>query len=277
MRRDRKYFVAKHDLASFVAWPGVIWRTGEAEFPRGLKKIQVGDRWAEFAYIDNENIREKTQQVVGFYECVSIPSKRTAIPSKAQSLTDNKKIAWAIKGRSLGWQPPFPITVPSINKILGRTVFSRETLTPVKKEDFDLIRLMVKKSKLDPKRIPLLHRDPRNEQEVVGMLLAAHKQLGIERIDRIQTRFPDLRVKLQGKRDLVHLEVETYSSSFTLHRHQQQVRGRVLKTDDESEKLPVAVVCWCDDDKSGSVAGCVHRVYELQSMLQRKGKIRWGR
>ena len=74
MKRLRKYFVARHDLASFVAWPGVIWRTGETEFPRSLKKIQVGDRWIAFAYIKDEDNRDKTQQVVGFYECIRVPT-----------------------------------------------------------------------------------------------------------------------------------------------------------------------------------------------------------
>ncbi|HET6246973.1 MAG TPA: hypothetical protein VFE47_04680 [Tepidisphaeraceae bacterium] len=276
-KRERKYFIAKHDLASFLAWPGVIWRTGETEFPRGFKMMQAGDRWVEFAFINDENRRDRTSQVVGFYECVSLPTKRIAIPPKPRSLCGNSKFAWAIKGRAIGWQPSFPVTVPSINTLLGKTVFGRQVLSPVSKDDFDLIRQRVKQLKLDPKRIPMVNRDPRNEQEVVGILLTAHAKLGIERIDRVRAGFPDLRVKIEGKRELVHLEVETYSSNFILHGHHHQVSGGVVDTKDKSEKLPVAVVCWYDDDKNGTVAACVHKVYELRNLLQRNEKIRWGR
>ena len=80
MKRPTKYFIAKHDLASFVAWPGRICRTGETEFPLGLEKIQVGDRWVAFAYINDGHQRDKVQQVVGFYECVKIPDRRILQP-----------------------------------------------------------------------------------------------------------------------------------------------------------------------------------------------------
>jgi hypothetical protein len=278
MKRPRKYFVAKHDLASFLAWRGVIWRTGEAKFPRGLKKIQVGDRWVAFAYIKDEDKRDKTQQVVGFYECVSVPDEREEIPPKPRSLSANNKFAWAIKGKAIGRPLPYPVTVASINKLLRRKkLFSQQTLTPIHKGEFDRLRQEIRRLQLAPERIPLLNRDPRCEQEVVAILIAARKELGIERIDRVRTRFPDLRVKLAGKGGLVHLEVETYSSSFLLHGHQHQVRGRILRTDDKSEKLQVAVVCWNHDDDGGGVAACVHKVYELRELLQRKERIRWGR
>jgi hypothetical protein len=277
MKRERKYFIAKHDLASFQAWPGVIWRIGEVDFPRGLKGMQVGDRWVEFAYINDERSRDKTSQIVGFYECVLLPSKRIEIPRKPRSLYGNNKLAWAIKGRAIGWQPSFPVTVPPIDELLGRKTFGRATLTPIVKDEFERIRRKVKELELDPERIPMLNRDPRNEQEVIGILLAARSELGIERIDRIRTGFPDLRVKLLGKRELVHLEVETYSYNFVSHGHSGQVRGGMFKTKDENEKLPVAVVCWYDNDKRGEVAARVHKVYELRSLLQRKQHIRWGR
>jgi hypothetical protein len=277
MKWERRHFIAKHDLASFMAWPGVIWRTGEAKFPRGLRKIDVGDRWVEFAYIKDEDEHNATSQVVGFYECISVPTARIEIPSKPRSLAGNSRYAWAIKGRAIGWQPSFPVTVPSVNTLLGRVAFGRQVLTPVSKDEFDLIRQRVKGLKLEPKRIPLLHRDPRNEQEVVSIIVSAHSHLGIERIDRVRCGFPDLRVKIVGKRDLVHLEVETYSSNFIAHQHHLQVRSGYFRTKDKSEKLPVAVVCWCDDDKDGAVVGRVHKIFELRSLLQRNEKIRWGR
>jgi hypothetical protein len=276
MERPRKYFIAKHDLASFLAWPGVIWRTGEAEFPRGLKKIQVGDRWIEFAYIKDEDERDKTQQIVGFYPCVSVPDERVKIPPKPRSLVGNQKLAWAIRGEPIRPLLRRPVTVPSINKLLGRRAFGRQVLTPISKEEFDRLQQEIKELQLAPERIPLLNRDPRCEQEVVGILIAAHKQFGIEKIDRVQSKFPDLRVKLAGRKGLVHLEVETYSSSFILHGHQHWVRRGILKTEDQSEKLPVGVVCWSHDDESDKVAACVHRkVYELKELLQGKKRIRW--
>jgi len=260
-----------------LAWPSVIWRTGEKEFPPALKKIRKGDWWMAFAYIKDEDKRDKTQQVVGFYECMSVPKKRDVIPPKPRSLVGNNKFAWAVKGKVTGTSLPFPVTVPSINKLLGRKVFSQQTLTPVSREEFDDLRQKVRSLQLNPKRIPLINRDPRCEQEVVAILIAAHKALGIEKINRVRTRFPDLRVKLAGKTGLVHLEVETYSSGFRLHGHHDQVRGRVLDTKDSSEKLPVAVVCWNHDDRSRELTACVHKVYELQSLLQRREKIHWGR
>lgn len=277
MKRQRKYFIAKHDLASFLAWPGVIWRTGETQFPQGLKKIHIGDRWIAFAYIKDEGARDKAQQVVGFYECVEVPDTRIPIPPKPRSLAGNSKFAWAIKGRPIGRVLPHPVTVPSVNKLLGRPVFGQQTLTPILEKDFDAIREKVHEYHLPPDRIPLLNRDPRCEQEVVAILIAARNQLGIRKIDRVRTRFPDLRVGLAGSKGLVHMEVETYSSSFLAHGHQNQVRRGALKTEDLSEKLPVAVACWNHDDESGEVAKCVHRVYELRGLLQRKAKIRWGR
>lgn len=280
MERDRKFFVAKHDLQSFLAWPGVIWRTGEIEFPRALRKMQPGDRWIEFAYVNDESRRERVQQVLGFYQCISLPTKRVLVPPKPRALCPRSKWAWAIQGRAVrGWQPSYPVTVPSLNRLLGRTCFGPETLTPIKEDEFELIRRRVREFALDPSHIPLLNRDPRNEQEVVGILLSTHRQLGIEKIDRIQCRFPDLRVKLAGKKELVHLEVETYSSSYFQHRHHLQVRNCVLKTDDRTERLPVAVLCWNDDEKAkgGELAQRVHKVYELRELLQRRAKIRWGR
>lgn len=277
MKRPRKYFIAKHDLASLLAWPGVIWRTGERQFPRNLRKIHVGDRWIAFAYIKDEDARERAQQVVGFYECVDVPERRMQIPSKPRSLAGNSKLAWAIKGRPIGTVLRHPVTVPSINKLLGRSVFGQQTLTPISEKDFGTIRKKVQELQIAPETIPLLHRDPRCEQEVMAILIGAHRQLGITRINRVRTRFPDLRVELAGKRGMVHLEVETYSSSFLAHGHQHQVLRGKLKTEDRSEKLPVAVACWNHDDESGEVAKAVHKVYELRGLLQRKARIRWER
>ena len=73
------------------------------------------------------------------------------------------------------------------------------------------------------------------------------------------------------------MEVETYSSSFLVHCHQNQVRQGIFKTKDRTEELPVALACWNHDDESGDVAKCVHNVYELRGLLQRKAQMRWRR
>jgi hypothetical protein len=246
------------------------------EFPRGLKKVHVGDYWIAFAYINDENQREQTRQVVGFYRCTKIPEKRQRIPPHARRLSGNSKFAWALFGTPLGEQPAFPITVPSVNEMLKTTKFGQQTLTPITKSEFQKIQQIVRERKIDPQKIPLLGRDPQNEQEVVAILTAAYERFGIMKFERIQCRFPDLLVKLKGKREPVHIEVETYSKNFLSHRHQGQVRNRILKSNEPSERLPVAIACWYHN-ADGEVSKYVHRVFELRDLLQKKKPMRWGR
>lgn len=270
-----KYFIARHDLHSFLAWPRVVWRTGEAEFPRGLKKMKVGDYWIAFAYINDEVRREKTQQVVGFYRCAGIPERRSAIPSPARKLVGNSKYAWVLKGKSVGKPLSFPVTVPSVTEMLGKETFKQQTLTPITKEQFEKIQGIVMRRKMDAGKIPLLRRDPRNEQEVVAILVTAHKSLGIEQIERLRCGFPDMLVKLKGRRQPIHLEVETYSKSFLLHKHQLQMRGGRLITKVDAERLPVAVACWYHDAKNGCLSKHVRKVFEIRELLQKKQPMQW--
>ncbi len=275
MAREPKYFVARHDLHSFTAWPGALWWTHGKEFPRPLKKMQVGDKWIAFAYTD-EVRQEPVHQVVGFYECIKIPSQRIPIPPRARELV-RSRYAWAILGQSLRKPLASPVTVPSINTMLGRKTFGNQTLMPISAADFRKIQHVVQNRAMDPAKIPLLERDPKNEQEVIGILVSAHKRLGIQKIERMRSRFPDLLVTLVGKCDPVHLEVETLSSSFIRHGHDEQVCRRRLISEDATERLPVAVACWYHDDKTREVAKHVHKVFEIRELLQKGQKMRWGR
>ena len=70
-------------------------------------------------------------------------------------------------------------------------------------------------SQLAATKIPLLKRPPQNEQEVLSVIVAGHAALGIEKIIRVQTRFPDMLAKIDGRK--VHLELEFDSTSFAEH------------------------------------------------------------
>ena len=68
-------------------------------------------------------------------------------------------------------------------------------------------------------------------------------------------------VKLAGRPDRVHLELELYSQSFRLHGHDPNDKKC-------TDGLPVAVLCWIDDDRSAQ--NHVHRVDELQSLCAKQ-------
>lgn len=153
---------------------------------------------------------------------------------------------------------------------MNKPMFARATITRISKKEFETIELYTRKHWLPRSDIPGLGREPRIEQELVAVV-AAQKRLRIERILRLQTAFPDMLVKLQGKADSVHLELELYSTSFLSHRHHRQVRGRRFKED----RKPVALLCWIDDDKDGTLAPYVHRAFELRTLLRERRRIRW--
>jgi len=99
----------------------------------------------------------------------------------------------------------------------------------------------------------------------------------------VQTRFPDMLVKLKGKTEEVHLELELYSSSFLNHGHETLVREcrfvgkRKSKTSPriKGDRKGVGVLCWLNDDKNKIVKGHVHRIYELRELLKHGKPIRW--
>jgi hypothetical protein len=111
----------------------------------------------------------------------------------------------------------------------------------------------------------------------LALIASEPERLGIAKVIKVQTRFPDMLVKLKGKSDEVHLELELYSSSFLNHGHEKQVKhGRFVGTSrSRGDKKSVGVLCWLDDDKDRAVAGHVHRIYELRDLLKRKDRIRW--
>jgi hypothetical protein len=69
--RERRYFIVKHDLESFQALPGVIWRSHKprSEKPTRFSMVQPGDRWVEFAYTKGDADDTPCSMVLGFYEC----------------------------------------------------------------------------------------------------------------------------------------------------------------------------------------------------------------
>lgn len=286
VKRDRRYFIVKHDLCSFQALPGIIWRTGASRRkpPHRFNQVRVGDRWIEFAHIKDGEREKPCSFIVGFYECTR-EARYGIVPRKRRTSDwekDWNSRAWMIEGKPYGKQPSYgPVSVPPIGTMLGRTLYHQAAIIPgIKAREFILIREVTFHRQLPPKRIPLLAREPRNEQEVLSIVVAGRATLGIEKFIKVQTRFPDMLVSVDGKE--MHLELEFDSLSFKEHlgdllrvpgrRNRREVRLR-----DRTDKRPVAVLCWVDGDKTGTLRKRVRhlRVYELQSLLRKRQKIRW--
>jgi len=130
------------------------------------------------------------------------------------------------------------------------------------------------------KKVPLLERDIVNEQELVSAVVWGHKDLGIRKIIKVQTRFPDMLVNVKGKE--VYLELEVYSLGFREHINdlryvsEGKFKGkRRPRLKDEDDSRPVAVLCWVDDDTEHELRRRVPklRVNELQSLLRNRKKI----
>ena len=289
MKVPRRHFIVKHNIEALEALPHCIWNSSypESQVPHGYRKVRKGDRWIAFAYtaVKADKPRdEKLSLITGIYECVST-AKFLKIPPRAEEDAGHKGRAWFIKGEPIRPYMKDPLTVPSINTMLRRTSFGRTTLVPISKVEFERIREHVQKHRFDPSSIPLLHREPRCEQEVLAMIAYAHKKLGIERIERARTRFPDTLVKLQGKRGLVHLELELYAKSFLNHNHHHLVSRNGTFLDPKDKKVarwPVGVLCWIDDDKCSEktkkrtrVRDYVSRVFELQGIVRDGTRIKW--
>lgn len=268
----RNHFIVKHDLASFQVLPGHVWNSQEAPDhpPIGFRQIQKGDRWIAFAYTTNDGRDRAVSLVTGFYETVR-EMKYGRLTAKAHAQCGRKWWAWLVKGRPHGKALPDPVVIPPISDFLSKPIFHRRTITRISKKEYESIRRYTIDHQFDPKRIPSLGREPLCEQEVVAIVASGQKQFGIESILRIQTHFPDMFVKLKGKAEPVHLELELYSSSFNNHGHAKQVWGRCYRGD----MKPIGVLCWIDDDRGENVKHRVHRVYELKTLLRDREKIRW--
>jgi hypothetical protein len=268
----RNYFIVKHDLASFQVLPGYVWNSHEppSHPPIGFRQILKGDRWIAFAYTTSGAHERAVSLVTGFYQAAR-NAKYGRLTAKAHAQCGRKKWAWLIKGKSLGLPLSTPVVIPPIASFLGEKIFQQKTVIRISKGVFNAIRKYTQTHRFDPKKIPCLGREPQCEQEIVAIIASGHGQFGIEKILRIRTRFPDMLVKITGKAEPVHLELELYSSSFDSHGHSDQVRAGLFKGD----KKPVGVLCWIDDDRAGNLKRHVHQVYELQSLLREGGHIRW--
>jgi hypothetical protein len=266
---ERKHLIVKHGLDAFTALPDFIWQTGVGprHIPHRYNQIKRGDRWIGFAYTTSDNRERSLSLVTGFYECAREATYRT-IPPRGCKVSNGKRKAWMIEGRAFGEQPRQPVGVLPINDLLNHRVWNNQGIIPISQSDFDNIKEYSLGHELNPDKIPLLKREPRCEQELLAMIVSAHKKLGIQSFNRIQTAFPDLLAKIKGKKEEVHLEIEVYSDGFFAHGHDKQVRNRRYK-----DGRPVAVLCWIDNNKS--VAACVHRVYELKSLIRAGQVIRW--
>lgn len=173
--------------------------------------------------------------------------------------------------------PAIPVGVPLIEELLGRPTFRQSTLIPIERGDYEQIRRETKKRQLNPKKIPVFGREPRYEQEVLAIVACAYKQLGIERIDRIRTAFPDMTVKLRGRADPVHLELEVYSRSFETHGHldDMDAKGRFEERNGLSDPQPVGLLCWVNNLKTDLLKRRRIPVFELQELLREGKRISW--
>lgn len=272
-QKQRKHFVVKHDLESLRSLPNMIWRTnmGPRDVPHRFNQVRLGDRWVAFAYTSSDRQERPLSLITGFFECEKEAEYGPVPEGLDLSIYDWKKMgnAWMIQGRVYGRQPKHPVGVPPIADLLRKSVWNNQAILPITVEDFDRLQDYAIRHEFDPAKIPLIGREPECEQELLAMVVYAHKELGIEQVIRVRKAFPDLMVKIQGNPDPVHLELEVYSSGFFGHGHDKQVRNGCFKEDGR----PVAVLCWIKDNPD--VKDKVHRVYELQSIIRNGKKICW--
>ncbi len=274
----RNYFLVRHDLASLRLLPGCIWNSelSHKQPPTGFRQVQAGDRWVGFAYTTSEYREKAVSMVTGFYESIAAKPCYLKLPAKARQATRSER-AWIIKGTPIGRQQSDPVVIPPINTLLSRKLFNQRTVSRISKTEFDRIRNYTRQHYFSPRSIPCLQRDPTNEQEVLAIVASYPERYGIEKILRVQTRFPDMKVKLFGKSSPVHLELELYSSSFLNHDHQRRVRRhKFVGTPQASgDGLEVGVLCWIDDDEKTLLRPHVHRIYELRALIRNSQRIRW--
>jgi hypothetical protein len=245
--------------------------------------VRLGDRWVEFAYVEGEDFDSRCSFVLGYYECTR-PAKYGRIPPQRRTGDWGegwREFGWFIEGKRLPEQPSYrPVTVPSLDTMLKRDTFTQRTIVPLRdRHEFELIRNGVRRSELKPEDIPVLGREPLNEQEVLTIVAAAHHQLGISKILRVRTAFPDMLVRI-GRREL-HLELEYDARGFWHHWHDLRRGGRrnrrAALLRDLKDKRPVGLLCWVDSERARSRRRPIRnlRVFELRSLLRAHRKIRW--
>ena len=96
----------------------------------------------------------------------------------------------------------------------------------------------------------------------------------------MSSNYPNMTVKLRGRSEPVHLELELYSKSYLAHGHGQQVEQPdhfIEEIENRTEKRPFAVLCWINDadKKRLRSKGKVSRVFELQQLIRDGEAIRW--
>jgi len=276
----RKYWLVKHGLDALTALPHFIWRTGQREEPPRFRSVQKGDRWIGFAYTSTEARERSLRVVTGFQECTKKSSHRD-IPAKARALTGSGKKAWMIEGKNAGPQPAMPVGIPPLTTLIGKEIFHGQALVSIGRDAYERIRKHVLRNQLKPTDIPVLGREPRYEQEVVALIIAMQKQLGIEKLLRLRNAFPDLLVKLKGRREPVHFEVELYAKSFLAHGHPKQIKRRGKFSEENAlgkkETRAVGLLCWINDDTAREIPsqGKINRIFSLRDRLKSKEPLRW--
>ena len=264
--QECRYWIVKHGLDAFEMLPHCIWRSdmNAMTLPKHLRQVKTGDRWISYAYTTSDNHEKSLSQVVGFYECT-----REVEYGERNPLPEGSPVAtgWFIDGVQYGENPTAPVGVPSIDALLGRTTFKQTTLLKISATEFEPIRRYALDNQLDPTKIPVFQREPSYEQEVVAIVAHAYKQIGISRLFRVRTAFPDLLAGFDDGPSCAHLELELYSESYLAHGHH-------LQTLEEKERdLQLAVLCWIHNCKE--VENHVDEVFELRSLLRSETKISW--
>jgi hypothetical protein len=267
--REPRHFIAKHGLDAFEAMPNYIWRTGKGpnELPHRFNQVKIGDRWVAFAYTTSDRQERVLSLVAGFYECTREASYRN-IPPSGQAASNGEEYAWIIEGKLFGDQASMAVGVPPIDELLARPTWKNQGIVPISGEDLERIRRFVITHQFDTQRIPFFGREPRNEQELLAIVIHGHAEIGIEKILRIGKAFPDLLVQFEGSSEEVHLELELYSEGFFSHGHDEYVSDGRYKRDNKR----IAVLCWIETNKQ--VRKQVP-VFELQSLIRENKKAVW--
>ena len=268
LKREPHFFLVKHDLASFQAFPGRIWQTGRgrANQPLSHRQVHPGDRWIAYAYESVEGRQDSASLVQGFFRCVK-GSEYSVLPrsSELDAVGYSGGHAWVVEGQEDGRQPRSPVLIPPISKFLDKRLFSRSSVIPLSRGDYWKVSDYASNHDEPFETAGAFGSTPRTEQELLLVFAETCDKFGVSKIARVRTRFPDLMVEL-GSADLaIHVELELFSHGFVAHRHKTQVRARRF------EKKPVCVVCWVDDD---STVRRTLPVFELRDLISGRETLR---
>ena len=107
--------------------------------PRGFGRIKVGNCWIAFAYKKGDEDEQPLSQITGFFECTE-EACYGDIPLAAIPISGGEVKAWMIKGKPSGEQPNRPVSVRSIDQLLGRRHFKGQAIVPISDREFGQIR-----------------------------------------------------------------------------------------------------------------------------------------